>query len=216
MYLTNGPAQRSVYRDEAGVFGADLTPEEFRTRIRTDEGLRAEYVQLVQSRVPLIAHAAKHAARAIVIPALEDNLDLPAFEALLALTQAAIPQDLPVRFGRSPCAHECYPGNDDLIPTGVVEEAHTAETELEVTGGIITNDGRSYEGTAALTTLDQLRLVRDRAGSLDNIFILWSASRQGLDPNAAGLLIPAAERNFLVPSDEERAELIDFLQEGLE
>lgn len=221
-YFGNGPAQRRSDITDIRGFGSTIGPPEFRVWIQTDEGLRQEFVDLVQDFLPVIEYAVARGASVNVVPMLEDNLTDPPFVSFADLTRGAIPSNLPVTIGRSFCAPNCYPLNERGVPAGIVPELHTDELPIDISNGFVSNDGFDYESPAtgpnprATTSLDALREIRDEAEALGNIFILWSAIRQGLPPGIADIKFPIPSlRDYPTPTKAEKRELIEFLQENL-
>ncbi len=221
-YLFNGPVQRRWQSTTANSFGIRISPKEFRRRINTDYELQSQYQQLVTRLVPVIRYARSRGANVLLVPSLEDNLDDDSFKQLYQLTKDAVPPSLGVSYGRSPCP-SCYSGNEAGVPQGVFLEAHTASPYFSVSHGIVSNDGEGYYPPGINTkspwnsvTLSELLPVQDKAADKMNIFILWSADRQGLGGNVALHVLPHPDaRHYAVPGNEEQKEIISFLRDGL-
>lgn len=214
-YLTNGPMQRRWKAQIIRAFGTTISPEAFRWRVMNDGPFQLQFQALVRRLLPTIRFANEHGAIVNLIPALEDNLREKEFNKLYELALEVLPSDVSVSFGRSVCP-SCYSGNDDAIPTGVFEEKHTSSPYVSVQDGTITNDGAEYVRESSATTnkltLEDLALVQEHAGKLNNTFILWSGKRQGV---YNGIYPNPKDRRYSMPSEEEQDELIRFLRDGL-
>jgi hypothetical protein len=217
LYLTNGATQRQYQSTLVNAFGTQLSPENFRKKILTDTTLQAQYRAIVERLVPLLSFAQQRNVNVYLALGLEDNLDRAAIAKLYELTLDSLPANLLASFVRNPCPG-CYSGNNSDIPVGFVEEIHTANSIYVKPDSIISNDGRDYyyseldEGKVPLSTLVS---VRDQAASQNSIFILWSAERQGLDPQLNGTYPVPSERDYQSPSFSEQQAIISFLRGGL-
>ncbi len=215
-YLANGPAQRRYDITQIDSFGTQISPQEFRNRIRHDQALQGEYQRIVDRLVPVLRYANQRGASVSLVPVLDDNLDEGSLQTMLDLTLDVIPPSVFVNIGRNPCPG-CFDGNSAGIPSGVFEELHTDWPAIGISGGLVSNDGRDYSSPAsgnesgADTTLAELEAVRDVAGNGNNAFILWSAKRQGLASSHSSHPIPAT-RYYAPITPAERQELIDFLR----
>ena len=224
-YITNGSSQRRWSTTPVHGFGTTISPEEFRQRIQNDPVFQAEYQQLITRLVPVLRFARSRGAVLSIAPALEDNLSNRAFEAMLQLTEDAIPADLPVAIVRNACPG-CYAGNGNEVPAGVLEEVHTTSPFFDTKDGIVTNDGVSYffpqsEEDFAIDSSSELALedlapVRDAAEATNSAFILWKSEWQGLpqSPNTASRFAAPSERNYEMPSLDLRRKVILFLRAG--
>ncbi len=220
-YLTNGATQRN-WRDTAvTAFGVQMPPEDFRRQILSDFSLQGEYQRIVARLIPIISYARSRGAEVLLVPGLEDNLSNAAFALLVQLAREALPEGMNVHFGRNPCSG-CYEGNEDGVPAGVFLEQHTAGANVFVSGGVVTNDGTDYMpeidaqslGDFAVT-LRSLAAVRDQAAQARNVFILWSAERQGLVPQGSSFIfLPPESRTYEVPDSTEQQDIILFLRAG--
>ncbi|MFN8392651.1 MAG: hypothetical protein U0136_20325 [Bdellovibrionota bacterium] len=218
LYLSNGPAQRRGGSNSENVFGIGLEPERFRSQILRDPDLQSQFKQLVTRLIPVLRDAEAHGAQVSLVPMLEDNLTKESFAKMTGLIFDALPDDLSVAIGRSPCTG-CGTGSDADRPTGVFLESHSIRDASRLTSSLITNDGDAYSfsGGDGLLSIQELRSARDEAERRQNVFILWSAERQGFTVGENGQLQrkPADERNYALISPEEQSMLIDFLREGL-
>lgn len=216
-YLMNGPNQRRYKTTQVSSFGSNLSPEEFRVRIRTDYELQSEYQALISRLVPAMQLIASRGGYVMLVMALEDNLDDAAYKTMLELAKEAVPPSLPVYFGRNPCPG-CYDGNTDTVPPGVYLEEHTARPFFSTEHGVVTNDGDDYSFVSPAAaapgeiTLDTLRRVRDAALSQSDIFILWSANRQGLTGSLNQPQTNPPFRDYRTPDVNEQSALIEFLR----
>ena len=219
-YLTNGPSQRRYRSTPIEALGTKISPDEFRKRVLGDAATQVAFQANVKRLIPFIRYANSRGAQVSLVMGLEDNLSRQAFNKLYSLANEALPSDLQVSLGRNAC-EGCYSGNDGYVPKGAFTEKHLATSSFWDRDGMITNDGQDYSspnspGNKFLNlTLDDLRGVQERAGALNNAFILWSAERQGLPENSKSLNIAPKDRVYVVPSYKERLELIEFLKEGL-
>jgi hypothetical protein len=222
-FLSNGPAQRRWSTTSIEGFGTKISPEEFRFRIQTDSAFQEEYKNIVRRLTPVLETAISGGAQVYLIPALEDNLTVAAFEAMRRLTLEAIPAHLPVSIGRNPSTD--YANSDPTIPAGVFVKEHIVDLPMTVENGFVSNDGYDYfspgtgENPNALVELNHLRIVRKEASALGSIFILWSARAQGLqdlEPLVLDTVFPdPANRDYQIPNKAEQQEIHAFLRENL-
>lgn len=221
LYFLNGASQRRWKSTNSAGFAVKIDPEKFREKIQEDSNLREKYQDLVKKITPVIEYAASKGAVISVAPMLEDNLDNDSFEALAELTLKSLPPDVNVLMGRCPCPG-CYDGNDHKIPSGFFRESHSIKNADNLKDSLITNDGdvtefdfRNGNARNALN-LDDLREARDASSKNNNVFILWTASYQGLyyDNNGSAIRVTAAKRKYAIPSMAEKSWLINFLRDG--
>ncbi len=221
LYFLNGASQRKWKSTNSAGFAVEIAPEKFREEIKEDSNLRDKYQQLVKKVAPAMQYAASKGAVLSVAPMLEDNLKEDSFEALADLTLKSLPANLNVLMGRNPCPG-CYRGNDRDVPSGFFRESHSIENASNLKDSLITNDGdvtdfdfRNANAPNSLN-LDDLRDARDAASKNNNVFILWTASYQGLYYNNEGSAtrVTAAKRKYALPSIAEKSWLINFLREG--
>ncbi len=219
-YLSNGPNQRRWRSTPLNVLGSGMPPETFRERILFDAQLQQDFKNIILRLIPVLRFAQSRNAVISIVPMLEDNLDDDAFQKLYELTLETIPPDIYFSVGRSPCPG-CRDGNTDGRPQGVFLERHTAGRSVGVEDGLVTNDGDTYRfGPSSREQVDlslsDLARTRDSADSRNDIFILWKGERQGRYNGNNGPYINPSDREYEIPSFEERQALIDFLKEGLE
>ena len=223
-YLANGSTQRRWSTTEIDSFATRMSPEEFRSRIQDDFLLRFEYQRIVQRLLPVLKFASERGAEIYLVPMLEDNLSDKSFNSLYQLTLETLPESLPLRVGRNSCLG-CYAGNQGEVPLGAFEEIHTTSGFVSLKDGVLTNDGRTYfySQVDEFPEANELKLsdiapLRDAAARQANVFILWSAERQGLSSREHGgfTFRHPRERSYQIPSISERQAIIDFLREGLE
>jgi len=222
-YLSNGPSQRKYPRALLNGYALDMSAEDFRENIGSDEALQNGFKRIVKRLVPTLQFAQAQGAEILLVPMLEDNLDEDAFLTMARLVQSQLPADLHVRIGRNPCPG-CSDGADNIVPQGFFRESHNIANAARITDGVISNDGKWTEleklvqsGSGGLT-LDELREARDASAVNGNVFLLWSASRQGLYYDQAGARArrAAAERSYSLPDLTERQSTLLFLREGAE
>jgi hypothetical protein len=214
-YLTNGPAARHRQTQVMDGFASRTAPEQFRRLILTDRQFQQEYQALVWRLADLVAEIHQAGGQALIVPQLEDNQTDRSFAMMLELTRSALPQDLAIRYGRNPCVG-CYPGNEGGLPAGcfLEEHHHSADIDFTLQDGILSNDGCTCaftDETPAYTPwlpLENFAGVQGRTGLMNSIFLLWNAKYQGLDRTA----LPPAKRKYVMPTENERAFLIEFLR----
>ena len=214
-YLTNGPAARHWQTQAMEGFGSRLAPEQFRRKILTDGPFQHDFQELARRLAGIIAQIHHTGGQAFVVPQLEDNQTDESFKMMLQLCRDALPPDLPVHFGRNPCI-SCYPGNQGGLPVGcfLEEHHHSSSCTFTVENGIVANDGCTYAfpGEQPVFTpylpLADLAGVQSRTGRLNSTFLLWSAKYQGLGLKNQ----KPKDRDYILPTDEEKALLRTFLQ----
>ena len=215
-YLSDGQAARKWQTTAMEGFGAKNSPEEFRRKILMDRGFQDEFQGLVRLLSDIITEIHRVGGHAFVVPQLEDNQTNKSFAMMLELTRAALPPDLPVRLGRNPCV-SCYPCNEGTLPVGcfLEEHHHSAGTDFTLRDGILSNFGCTYSFPDETPTyhpdlpLAKFQDVQSRTGEMNSIFILWSAKYQGL----GSLIRDPKSRDYVMPTEVEKAMLIEFLQE---
>ncbi|MCC6932680.1 MAG: hypothetical protein IT292_05445 [Deltaproteobacteria bacterium] len=218
-YLTNGATQRLWRKTPIDALGTKISPDDFRDRILYDTELQGRYRKIVRRLIPFIRYANARGAVVSLIPGLEDNLSNRAFQKLYSLALKELPTDVHVGFGRNACP-SCSSGNEEYVPRGLFTEQHTDSRYFQARDGVVTNDGREYSSPImevgnARVTLEALKAVRNAATKTNNTFILWSARRQGITQNSESMLVHPRNRQYAVPTLEERRELIDFLRGDL-
>lgn len=218
IYLLNGPGQRRYQSLRYRGVHANTAPHEFRELLRSNDPATAERLtKHTESLVDVLRYAESRGAMVLVVPMLEDNLDRESFTALLDIVMSAIPPDIPVSFGRNPCAG-CTEGADSDVPDGLFRETHDALTTRIPVAGVVSNDGHDYclgqdcgeDEIPFPALMDAAR----RAGARDSVFILWSAAGQGLAGEGNELTFRRPEeRSYAVPSVEEKSLIMGFLRD---
>ena len=214
LYVYNGPAQR---RWKSKVFNsfAVMDPNLFRSRIVSDAGLRAQFAAIVDQRIaPIVNYAQQHGVAISLAPALEDNLDDRSFKEALGLIKANLHGVTAMRYIRSPC-YRCGGGSSSNLPAGVSLEQHTLSPRFVARNGIIHTDGEYFHfssdvaWSSADPSLAGLTTLLSNSGARGNIFLLWMPKYQDAPPG----LVPRSpdNRNYRIPTESERAELIKFL-----
>lgn len=219
-YILNGASQRRWKSTNSAGFGVKISPEKFRDKIKDDESLRTAYKEHVKKLAPIFQYAASKGAVISIVPMLEDNLEIDSFEALANLTLENLPNNVNVLMGRNPCPG-CYDGNDHRIPSGFFRESHSINNARNLKDSLITNDGDTTEfdfrnaNAPDSLNLDDLREARDESTANNNVFILWTASYQGLyyDNDGSATRVLASKRKYALPSPAEKSWLINFLRE---
>lgn len=219
-FLSNGATQRQWNRATVSSFGVRIKPEEFRERILFDPSLQDEYRAIVKRLIPTLSYAIKKGAIVSLIPALEDNLDDTSFQKLLDLTYESLPPGMLLAVGRNPCPN-CYRGNTIGAPSGLFIEEHTINPFPSIRNGVVSNDGREYHfdesgfSTERKLRLEDLRELRNNSSFLNNVFILWSGKRQGLQNYIPGTTTypKPSLRTYAKPSQAEQGAILRFLRE---
>ncbi len=219
-YLSNGPSQRRYKSKPLKGFGTDMSPSDFRERIQRDAALQKEYSNLVSGLLPMLQLASSRKAKILIVPMLEDNLDIESFRQMVKLVKNSIPPGIDYRVGRNPCP-KCSDGADGEIDEGIFKETHNMRSADNFENGVVTNDGDAsvFEKDAhkgdKFISLEQLKFGRDEAGKRNSVFILWSAARQGLQQveNGSYPRRSATEREYSLPSETERQEILQFLRQ---
>lgn len=216
-YLTCGPAARFWYKHLEEGFGAEISPETFRENILKDKSFQSGFQQLFTRLIPVIEAIQEKGGLTRVVPQLEDNQTNTSFRKMIDLLQEVIPSGLQVELGRNPCVG-CYKGNEGTIPAVCFAEyhLHKASTDFNMKNGVISNDGCTYafpdetpDWSPSLLLAD-FEVVQQKAGELDNWFLLWSAKYQGLGSSAKS----PADRDYPIPTDREKQLLTEFLTKG--
>lgn len=217
LYLANGPWQRSYKSTPNKGIGSDMSPEEFRQRIKSDAALRNFVVERVNWAMPLVSYAQTQGAQVYIMPMLEDNLDRDSARALESLVLEAIPGNLYVALGRNPCPG-CYAGNDDSVPEGLFldQHIHSPSEPVRAPGGLITNDGAdaAFPHEAAprgVLSFEAVLGIARRAAETNNTFVLWRKVYQGL--GEGGVKVDPDYRTYVMPTAEDEAAILSFLSE---
>lgn len=215
IYLLNGPSQRR-YRNTpiSGLF-TRVSPERFRSKLKSDGVTREQIGELVSNLVPTLNNIVARGGIVSLVPMLEDNLDDESFVALTELVLSALPADLNVSLGRNSCKG-CYRGNENGLPNGLFEERHSLGSAATLKDGVISNDGKSVAfGNTRGITLTSLAKTQASAAANNSMFLFWHAPYQGLqvsNGNVTGHALSPQLRSYAVPTSEESAVLVKFLQ----
>ncbi|MDP3481445.1 MAG: hypothetical protein Q8R88_16885 [Desulfoprunum sp.] len=215
-YLTNGPVARHWKTMQMKGYGSALPPEQFRQKIMTDKTFQNGFQELARRLADIVKEIHQLGGQAYMVPQLEDNQSNESFAMMLKLTRAAMPQDLPIHFGRNPCV-SCYPGNEGGLPAGcfLEEHHHSASTAFTVENGIVSNDGCAYAfpgETPAFRPclpLEKFIGVQSKTGQMNSIFLLLSTKYQGLVNQST--IPPPEKRVYVMPTEAEKSALIEFL-----
>ncbi|MFN8389458.1 MAG: hypothetical protein U0136_04130 [Bdellovibrionota bacterium] len=212
LYLTNGVSQRLRDPFDPEIFGTGTTVESFRHAIVSDAGFRLAYQHVAQRAVDVASNVNGN-LQVVLVPGLEDNFTDSVFENVLELTREVGGNQ--VLYGRNPCPN-CADGNGTGIPSGVIEEEHSGG-RFHTRNGMVTNDNTPYRFSfeqGGGTSIDQMRGLKLGVLGQNDMFILWTASYQGL-PVSNNQIVgrpPPDQRNYAYPTSEQAAELIEFLR----
>ncbi len=221
LYLSNGPMMRTEgERERAPRSFEQLEPAEFREKIISDPTVRQEVATLAaEARDVLNYHTSLNPANQnIVIPMLEDNLDLTSYTAMRDLIKTTLGGS--ILYMRNPC-QGCM--EDEKSGSGAsagdpVELHNPEEFSQLIEGDAYNMDGYSLlhngEQSAQGYTLTaaQAMLQEGTARGLRYI-ALWRAARQGL---GAGERPHPDERIYEVPTVAQSEIEVTLLQTGLE
>lgn len=171
-YLLNGPSQRRCPNNRG--WGNDICAPEFMRQMKGNGAYRQAFKdQVVARMVPIVQFAQKRGAVVTMIPQLEDNIDDQTFAILTQLTSEVLPT---VRIVRNGSGH-----------SAVDYEIHPCTAgEIWNYNGVVVNDGCSFdcpgENTSypRKTSLDELRVMRDKSAAMNISFLLWKADVQGV------------------------------------
>lgn len=212
LYVYNGPAQR---RWQSKIFQsfAVMDPSEFQNRIVYDKKVRAEYSKIVRQRIaPIARYAISKGAKLSIAPGLEDNLDDRGFRAALQLLKKNLPKRTNIKYVRNPC-YRCAIGNGRSIPKKILLEEHDDLLYDRRWNSIINTDGRyfrfSSENSSLPTLSDLVQSWLQGPAKRGNMFLLWVPHFQ--DAPYGVISKPLSQRNFRAPTQDESAEIIDFL-----
>jgi hypothetical protein len=214
LYFSNGSWQRRIGSVPNGLaIGTDYPPEDFRRRIANDSALRRRYTDRVAWAIPLLRYAVERGAVIYIMPMLEDNFDAASARAAEALLAGAVPDDLPVVFGRSPCPG-CWPGNDESIAPGSFRDVHLKSAQpVSNSGGLVSNDGTNlvFPGEAFQPdslSLSDLESAIAAAGAQGSSFVIWHRPYQGVGSD--NVFVDPAIRHYVMPSPGEE-QLLNIL-----
>lgn len=214
-YLTSGPSARAWQSHHESGYGAEISPEMFRELIEHDKEFQLGFQQLLIRLFPVIELINTQGGVARVVPQLEDNQTDESFNTMIELLHAVLPAHIKVELGRNSCVG-CYPGNQGLAPAGCFCEyhLHSGSIDFNYKNGIISNDGCTYvfpgepAGWNPSLPLEDFQGVQQKAGDLNNWFLLWSAKYQGLESQGKSPM----DRDYPVSTDRECQLLNAFLQ----
>jgi hypothetical protein len=213
LYVFNGPAQR---RWESGVFQsfAVMDPYVFQSKILNDKKLQNEFINIVKERIaPVVSYAASKGAKISIAPGLEDNLSDAGYKKALSLVQKNVPKGIKITYVRNHC-FRCAAGNGRALPPKVILEEHDDLLFNHRWDGIINTDGRYFKFSSEKSSLPSLFDLAPSwlasANNQRNAFLLWVPHFQ--DTPISEIPRPLWQRNFRGPTEDEAAEIIDFLQ----
>lgn len=215
LYLGNGPWQRRSSGLPQRGFGTGITPESFRRRIISDEGLRTNFKQIVKFNEPLIDYATSIGNVVYVLPMLEDNLDSTAAREMERLVTETLLPYLSYAVGRNPCPG-CYAGNDASIPPGIFMDQHVRSgVNSNYRDGLVTNDGTDlnfteFSNSDTEISLSQLKNLIAQSKATNNTFVIWNREYQGVSQNLS--LSDPDTRDYHEVSSNERQVLLEILK----
>ena len=219
LYLSNGPTMRKwdVTPIDQHIF-AGVSPEEFRSQIRRNMTLRAEFLAVVLQAKDLFQYNASlspgNTNTAIVM--VEDNLDVVAYKSMrdIAVEQLGSLAG----FMRNPCVG-CYDSLSDDNTLGDPREEHTLERfQILKAGDAYSLDGVGFrypsgEGTGVSST-DLVSLINEGMNRKLSHFGLWRHDWQGVKDGVVVNKRPE-ERAYVASSQDQQAFEIDMLRTAL-
>lgn len=189
MYMGNGPWQRRLGKMPDKGFGSQISPEELRSEIFSNEDLRMKFQTIVKFNEPLIDFNNSKNGLSYIIPILEDNNDYKTAREFESLVKQTMLPQIGYSLGRSPCPN-CYDGNDDSIPNDVFYDQHigSAFDNIEHTNGLVVNDGKDFSFPNEVNngnnlSFDQLLRYVQAAHAASNTFVIWNREYQGVNPD---------------------------------
>lgn len=208
LYLLNGAGQRSCRHPYHTGWSINICPADFNFKMHYNiDNIHQEFLdKVIVPLIPVVQYAKSRNARVILVPQLEDNLDILTFEFLVILSKYYFPD---VEYMRNP-GHL-----SDRIVGGYKKEIHPNSSSFTVRNGFVTNDGASYNFPGARgdrypkrVSVKSLKKMRNKATTLNDIFIVWKGDMQGT-PNSGKK--PAARRTYRIPNANESWFLTSFL-----
>jgi hypothetical protein len=218
LYLSNGPTMRKwgVTPMDQHIF-AGISPEEFRSQIRRNMTLRAEFLAVVLQAKDLFQYNASlspgNTNTAIVM--LEDNLDVVAYKSMrdIAVEQLGSLAG----FMRNPCLG-CYDSISDDNTLGDPREEHTLEQfQILKAGDAYSLDGVGFrypsgEGTGVSST-DLVGYINEGMTRKLSHFGLWRHDWQGVKDEVVNKR--PEERIYVASSQDQQSFEIEMLRTGL-
>ena len=216
VYLSNGPWQRRYGRMPNKGFGTNISPEEFRNKIKYDHSLREGYKAIIKYNEPLFDYANKRGASVYVLPMLEDNLDYSSAREMENLVRQTILPNIQYSLGRNPCPG-CYRGNDDSLPVGLFLDQHINSDSdiIKTSNGLVVNDGKDFSFDWEYPNPNNLSFSRlmsymDESKHNNNTFIIWNREYQGVAPS--NVLNDPDYREYQLVTIAERDALVEVLR----
>lgn len=216
VYLSNGPWQRRYGRMPDKGFPKNMSPEEFRNKIRYDFALREEFKSIIKYNEPLLEYALRRGAAIYLMPMLEDNLDYASAREMELLVKQTISPSISYTLGRNPCPR-CYKGNDISVPAPLFTDQHitSSDTIITTTQGLVVNDGKDFSFDWEYPNYQNLTFTRllefiDDAKLKNNTFIIWNREYQGVSVN--NMLNDPDFRDYQLITIPERDLLVDVLR----
>jgi hypothetical protein len=218
LYLSNGPTMRkwNVTPIDQHIF-AGISPEEFRSQIRRNMTLRAEFLAVVLQAKDLFQYNASlspgNTNTAIVM--LEDNLDVVAYKSMrdIAVEQLGSLAG----FMRNPCVG-CYDSISDDNTLGDPREEHTLERfQILKAGDAYSLDGVGFrypsgEGTG-VSSADLVELINEGINRKLSHFGIWRHDWQGVKDEVVNKR--PEERVYVASSQDQQSFEIEMLRTGL-
>lgn len=218
LYLSNGPTMRKwgVTPIDQHIF-ARISPEEFRSQIRRNISLRAEFLAVVLQAKDLFQYNASlnpgNTNTAIVM--LEDNLDVVAYR---AMREIAVEQLGSIAgFMRNPCVG-CYDSISDDNTLGDPREEHMLNRfQILKVSDAYSLDGVGFkypngEGSG-VSPSELVSYINEGMSRKLSHFGLWQHEWQGVKDEV--LNKRPEERVYIASSQEQQAFEIDMLRTGL-
>lgn len=218
-YITNGSTQRNFDTTPIeGGFNA-INPLLFRTLIQFDEETRAIYRKMLREVIPSLSFSRSINQNNvnIVIPMLEDNLDLVSYRAMEEVTLEELSSYAKVI--RNPCTSDDCPFGVSWEVQGKQNEYHAPYPISELKSGDgFTLDGAGFRHPGDVSNLNQFTINQVKQLLFESqrlgirYFGLWRFERQGLEK---GKINPNL-RVYEIPSEAHKGYEIELLRSGLE
>lgn len=217
LYLSNGPTMRRWRETPIRALFSTINPVEFRQRIRREQGLQNEYLDVARQaqRIFLFNTGSYPANSNVAIVMLEDNLDQASYRTMRELARSVVRESALLM--RNPCVG-CFSGNDgDTL--GDAREEHTLERfDLLQPGDAFSFDGIgfAYPGMAPTTEVPSdgvLSLMVDSFAKGLRYVGLWRHEWQGVEE---GMPNPHPEQRPYTPSNDDQVNFeVEALRMGL-
>jgi hypothetical protein len=217
LYLSNGPTMRRWRETTITALFAKINPVEFRQRIRREQRLQSEYLDVARQaqRIFLFNTGSYPANSNVAIVMLEDNLDQASYRVMRDLARSVVREAAVIM--RNPCVG-CLSGNDgDTL--GDAREEHTLERfDLLQPGDAFSFDGIgfAYPGMPPTTEVPSdgvlSVMVNSFAKGLRYVG-LWRHEWQGVEE---GVPNPHPEQRPYTPSNDDQVNFeVEALRMGL-